>query len=151
MRYLQREQTTVLVLRSNTQQIITKRYSQVSLLPRPGLSQYFLIFPYSEINVKSNFGFTCPNNHKQNQTDSPDRLARVVFWHLTQAILCCTCLTRFTKVAVTRDDSQGRFLAQHIVAMLEQCCNCSKQCRNNVSKLCYAKNRRCESSRVTTP
>ena len=35
--------------------------------------------------------------------------------------------------------------------MLEQCCNHSKQCRKNVAKLCCAKNRRCESSRVTAP
>ena len=35
--------------------------------------------------------------------------------------------------------------------MLEQCCNYSKQCRNNVATLCCAKNRRCESSRVTSP
>ena len=34
-------------------------------------------------------------------------------------------------------------LAQHSVAMMEQCCNHSKQCRAN--------NRRCESSRVTSP
>ena len=34
---------------------------------------------------------------------------------------------------VTRDDSQRRLLAQHSVAMLEQCCNHSKQCCNNVS------------------
>ena len=50
---------------------------------------------------------------------------------------------------------KGRFattiLAQHSVAMLEQCCNHSKQCRNNVATLCCAKNRRCESSRVTSP
>ena len=52
---------------------------------------------------------------------------------------------------VTRDDSQRRFLAQHSVAILEQCCNHSKQCRNNVATLCCAKNRRCESSRVTSP
>ena len=52
---------------------------------------------------------------------------------------------------VTRDDSQRRFLAQHRVATLEQCCNHSKQCRNNVATLCCAKNRRCESSRVTSP
>ena len=52
---------------------------------------------------------------------------------------------------VTRGDSQRRFLAQHIFAMLEQCYNYSKQCRNNVPTLCCAKNRRCESSRVTSP
>ena len=52
---------------------------------------------------------------------------------------------------VTQDDSQRRFLAQHCVAMLEQCCNHLKQCRNNVATLCCAKNRRCESCRVTSP
>ena len=35
--------------------------------------------------------------------------------------------------------------------MLEQCCNYSKQCRNNVATLCCAKNRPCESSLVTSP
>ena len=45
---------------------------------------------------------------------------------------------------VTRDDSQRRFLAQHSVAMLEQCCNHSKQCRNNVVMLCCAKYGSCE-------
>ena len=38
-----------------------------------------------------------------------------------------------------------------MVAMLQQCCNHSKQCRNNVVTLCCAENRRCESSRVTSP
>ena len=52
---------------------------------------------------------------------------------------------------VTRDESQRKFWAQHIFAMLEQCCNYSEQCRNNVATLCCAKNRRCESSRVTSP
>ena len=42
-------------------------------------------------------------------------------------------------------------LAQHSVAMLEQRCCHSKQCRNNVANLCCAKNRRCEASRVTSP
>ena len=52
---------------------------------------------------------------------------------------------------VTRDESQRKIWAQHIFAMLEQCCNYSKQCRNNVATLCCAKNRRCESSRLTSP
>ena len=52
---------------------------------------------------------------------------------------------------VTWDDSRERFWAQHSVATLEQCCNHSKQCRNNVVMLCCAKNRRCEPSRVTSP
>ena len=51
-----------------------------------------------------------------------------------------------TKRDVTPDDSQQRFLAQHNAAMLEQCCNHSKQCRNNIATLCCARNRRCESS-----
>ena len=55
------------------------------------------------------------------------------------------------KVTVTRDDSQRRFSAPHSVARLEQGCNYSKQCRNNVATLCCAKSRRCESSRVTLP
>ena len=45
---------------------------------------------------------------------------------------------------VTRDDSQRRFLVQHSVTMLQQCCNHSKQCRNNVTTPCWAKNRPCE-------
>ena len=62
-----------------------------------------------------------------------------------------TVLVSFTtKGDDTWDDSQRRFLAQHSVAMLEQCCDHSKQCRNNVAKLCCVKNLRCESSRVTT-
>ena len=32
-----------------------------------------------------------------------------------------------------------------------QCCNHSKQCRNNVTTLCCAENRHCESSHVTSP
>ena len=54
----------------------------------------------------------------------------------------------FIKVMFTGDDSQRRFLAQHNVGMLEQCCHRSKQCRSNVAALHCAKNRRCESSRV---
>jgi len=52
---------------------------------------------------------------------------------------------------VTRDDLQRRFSAQHSVTMLEQCCDHSKQRRNNVTTLCCAKNRHCKSSRVTPP
>ena len=36
---------------------------------------------------------------------------------------------------VTRDDSQRRFLAQNIVAMLEQCCNNVVTIRNNVAAM----------------
>ena len=53
------------------------------------------------------------------------------------------------KGEVRRDDSQRRFLAQQVFAMLEQCCNYSKQCCDNVVTLCCAKNPRCESSHIT--
>ena len=43
------------------------------------------------------------------------------------------------------------FLAQHSVAMLEQCCKHLKHCRNNVATLCCAKNRRDNSSRSRAP
>ena len=59
--------------------------------------------------------------------------------------------SRTFKGDVKRDNTQRRFSAQHSVAMLEQCCSHLKQCRNNVTTLCCAKNRRCESSRVTSP
>ena len=39
------------------------------------------------------------------------------------------------KVDVTRDDLQRQFLVQHSVAMLEQCWNHSKECRNNIAML----------------
>ena len=50
--------------------------------------------------------------------------------------------------ATYRNDLQRRFLAEHSVAMLEQCCSYSKQCCNNVVTLCCAKSSR---SRVTSP
>ena len=55
------------------------------------------------------------------------------------------------KSDVKRDDLQQRFSAQHGVAMFKQCCNHSKQCRNNAVVLFCAENRRCKSSRVTSP
>ena len=52
---------------------------------------------------------------------------------------------------VTRDDSQQRFLAQHSVAtLLRHCFEWLQHC-SNIATLCCAKNRRCESSRVTLP
>ena len=60
-------------------------------------------------------------------------------------------LSGLLKVMLHGDDSQRRFLTQNILAMLEQCCDYSKQCRNNVATLFWAKNRRCESYGVTAP
>ena len=60
---------------------------------------------------------------------------------------CRACLQ--ARGEVTRDNSKPQFLAQQSVAMLKQCCNHSKQYRNNVATLYCAKNRRCELSRVT--
>ena len=64
----------------------------------------------------------------------------VVHWRLRNVQKAwCTCkvvVLLISPVAfkgdVTRDDSQRRFLAKHSVAMLEQCCNHSKQCCNPV-------------------
>ena len=57
----------------------------------------------------------------------------------------CTCceftgqgklvLQQVSKGDVTRDDSQRRFLVQHSVAMVEQCCNRFEPFRNNVATL----------------
>ena len=50
-------------------------------------------------------------------------------------VASCVILLIQPKGDVTRDDSQQRFLAQRMVAMLEQCCNYSKQCHNNVATM----------------
>ena len=56
-----------------------------------------------------------------------------------------------TKGDVTRDDSQLRFLAQHSVAtLLRHCFEWLQHC-SNIAALCGAKNRRCQSSSVTSP
>ena len=62
------------------------------------------------------------------------------------------CLSAInSKGVVTRDDSQRRFLTQHSVAtLLRHCFEWSQHC-SNIAKLCCAKNRRCESSRVSSP
>ena len=60
-------------------------------------------------------------------------------------------LTFQTKGDVTRGDSQRRFLGQHsIAALLRHCFEWLQHC-SNIARLCCAKNRRCESSRVTSP
>ena len=48
-------------------------------------------------------------------------------------------LVAVPKGDVTRNDSQPRFVAQHSVAILEQCCNHSKQCCSNDATLRCAK------------
>ena len=69
---------------------------------------------------------------------------------LLTAVTLKTALKPF-KGHVTRYDFQRRFLEQHSVAMFEQCCSYSKQCRKSVATLCCAKNGFWESSRVTSP
>ena len=56
----------------------------------------------------------------------------------------------FTCTYVTRDNSQ-RVLAQHSVATLLRYCFKWLQHCSNIAKLCYAKNRRYELSRLTSP
>ena len=52
---------------------------------------------------------------------------------------------------VTRDDSQRRFLAQHSAAILLRHCFEWLQHCSNIATPCCTKNRRWESSRVTSP
>ena len=87
-------------------------------------------------------------------TSPRKKLKAIVKGTLNNTKLTVECLRSVAprrKGDVTRDDSQRRFLAQHRVAMLEQCWSRSKQCCNNVATLCCAKNRRCELSLVTSP
>ena len=58
-------------------------------------------------------------------------------------------MTFQTKGDIKRDDSQRRFLAQHSFATLLQHCFEWQQHCSNIATLFCAKNRRCESSRVT--
>ena len=64
------------------------------------------------------------------------------------------CLVRFPirvfKDDVTRNESQRQLLAQHSVAtLLLHCFEYAQHC-SNITTLCCAKNRRCESFRVTS-
>ena len=79
----------------------------------------------------------------QNYTDSKNMLKTIRKSKLVKYIECNKKYeSRFANL---------RFLGQQSAAMLEQCCNHSKQCRNNVTTLCCAKSRCCESSCVTSP
>ena len=64
-------------------------------------------------------------------TSPRKKLKAIVKGTLNNTKLTVECLRSVPprrKGDVTRDDSQRRFLAQHRVAMLEQCCSRSKQC-----------------------
>ena len=60
---------------------------------------------------------------------------RVGWFAQKQLLYAPPLMDSVPKSDVTRDDSQRRFLAQHCVAMLEQCYICSKQYRNNVATI----------------
>ena len=64
--------------------------------------------------------------------------SRQLLFQFTTGITFYDIITIHDRTVVTRDDSQRRFLAQHSVAILEQCCVHSKQCPNNVATLCCA-------------
>ena len=91
---------------------------------------------------------------RKNYLDALDSASAVL--HIVRPLRDKTCSVQnfvqinffVRKCDVPRYYWQRWFLAQHTVAMLEQCCNYSKQRRNNVATLCCAKNRCCESSRV---
>ena len=64
---------------------------------------------------------------------------------------CCTYKVVVLLIKVMLHDSQRRFLAQHSVAtLLRHCFEYLQHC-SNIATLCCAKNRRWESSRVTSP
>ena len=75
-------------------------------------------------------------------------------WEIVQQFLVgdLTFERGLPKGDVTRDNSQRRFLAQDGVAtsLLRHCFEWLQHCPS-IATLCCAKNRRCESSRVTTP
>ena len=68
--------------------------------------------------------------------------------------LACRLLSLFPLILkgdVTRDDLQRRFLTQHIIAtLLRHCFEWLHHC-SNIATLCCTRNRRRESSRVTSP
>ena len=82
---------------------------------------------------------------------SPPERGEVVFFLNTNQNHFSQSNNMLVKRGVARYDLQRRFLAQHSGAMLEQCCNYPKQCRNNVATLSCAISRCCEPSRVTSP
>jgi len=66
---------------------------------------------------------------------------------LTLSIKYCCSTLRWCY----RGDLQRRFLTQHIISrLLRHCFEWLRHC-SNMAALCCAKNRRCESSRVTSP
>ena len=66
--------------------------------------------------------------------------------------LSCVHVLHKTEIRqITRVDSQRRFLAQNSVVTLWQYCFEWLQRCSNIARLCCAKNRRCVSSRVTSP
>ena len=61
------------------------------------------------------------------------------------------CSSSKGDVTCTRDDSKRGFLAQRsITTLLRHCLECLQHC-STIATRCCAKNRRCESSRVTLP
>ena len=74
------------------------------------------------------------NNNRFNKQNNNFAHASHFFVHVFP-VFCTTttwkCLISRFKVMLARDDSQRPFSAQHSLAMLEQCCKHSKQCRNN--------------------
>ena len=80
-----------------------------------------------------NKGFiTCSMRDK---ADIPERVRHLAYWGCQSVFrirLTVSLRGATYKRDVIRDDSQRRFLAQQSVAMLERCCNHSKQCCNIV-------------------
>ena len=63
----------------------------------------------------------------------------------------CRPICRFANKDYIREDAQRRFLAQHSVAILLRYCLEWLHGCSYITTLCGAKNRRCVSSRATSP
>ena len=113
--------------------------------PKPITSRYLSYDKTGNKNVQLVLQHCCKNSGVARFTTHKSKLP------FNKSGCCKTRNIAIQLGDVTLDDSQRRFLVQHSVAMLEQCCSHSKQCGNNVATLCCPKNRRCESPRVTSP
>ena len=94
------------------------------------------------------FSKFCWNCHMNNITKSKN----IWQWVSLKILQGMTLFLNCPYGDVRREDSQGRFLAQHSIAMLNNVVTIRNDvATDNVGTLCCAKNRCCEPSRVTSP
>ena len=94
------------------------------------------------------FSKFCWNCHMNNITKSKNIWQWVSFKNPSRYDI----ISQLSLRDVRREDSQGRFLAQHSIAMLNNVVTIRNNvATDNVGTLCCAKNRCCESPCVTSP